>query len=854
MDETDEVLKSSLDLADPLSNRANFLGKLFIRNGTVGTVSANELKGKTVTFRNETAQRLEALTNRLLELATAAQHVKRKVDFTRATQRTRRQAPVLIQNLTVNGPLKVQIINGLAITDLVYKSNRRNPKLAEILANEILMDNLFVNGKIDGVELTRDNVILNQPNQVLRPLIIENLSVKSITNDAQVNALPFDQFFTLLRRKVDVKIPNMINQLDVDAMTIGQFLNQRNFTAMSINSLKTTGDQIVVSPLNIGRLTANKIVFQKVLRDQEISNIPLKELIDIKDTRKRIDIAQDVRFTDELTVNKTIVTERINNVNVKNQKLQVLRKSGLKQQAVTAEKFFDQVHLLSPIVLQGKIESKTLEKMNPIITVNDNLVLQGDYRITGPVTLYRFIKATDDITSGNLGLKNLAVNGLNLFTTVSTSNRLVFKNVVEVKNNLQPVSLNGKSVANFVKANIRDLQTIRGSTTFKNGLLVHGGTVQADVINDVDINQLNKTILKLSSSATQFVDGNVELTSLKVAQIVSPKVNVKGKSIDLLLNTNKKQDLSQLVLNDAKVRNLQATNVHQQEEGKIFGIDLNFLIDDVVTKDFDKLIAEKEFTELTLERLTFTEGNEWKSIIVNYENSIARDLNVTGNLEFDNEMKIGNLFVTGTINGVSYDDMTNNWLRVEGDQVFTAPQTFASIEIDKNLAIPSETINGVSFGKMINESIWIDAPVYIENVEILGDVLVKADVNTPTVNGVNLVGKLILNNTNEHQAIKKLSVVDHASVEFLNFTNVNGIDCVNFTSGLVGDNMTANLIIKGNAVFNFQPRIISLNGENLQKLYDSIWIADRNVVLTGDDIQFVAGVKIDGIIFADVSL
>jgi cytoskeletal protein CcmA (bactofilin family) len=821
-------------------------------------VNANEMKGKTVSFFNETAQRLNTLSSRLEELSTAAQHVKRKVDFTRATQRTRRQAPpMLIRSLTVDGPLKAQTINGRAISDLVYKSHRRNPKLTGIVANEVLIaKDLFVNGKVDGIELSLDNVILNQPNQVLRPLTINSLSVKSIADVAQVNGLPFDQFFTLLRRKVDKKIPNLIHRLDVDTMTVGKFLNERNFTAMSIHSLKTSGDQAIVAPITIGQLTANKIIFQKVLRDQKISNVPIGDLINVADTRKRFDILQDVRFEDELFVNNTRVNERINNVNVRNGKLQVLRKRGLNQQIVTGEKFFDQVDLLSPIVLQGKIESKTLEKMNPIITVNDNLVLQGDYKITGPVTVRR-IRATDDITTGNgkFGLKNLAVNGLNLFTSKTTSNKLVFKNVVEVKRNLQAVSLNEKPVANFVKSNVQDVQTIRGTTTFKGGLLVDSGTVQADVINDVDVNQLNKTTLKLFSSATQFIDGNVELASLTAAQIVSPKMNVKGKSVDLLLNTNKKQDVSQLVVDDAKVRNLVATNVHQQAGGKVFGSDLNFIIDDIVTKESspNNIIAEKQFTDLALEHLTFTEGNEWKSTILNYENSVAQDLNVTGNVNFEKEMKIGNLVVTGTINGVSYDDMTSNWLQAEGDQVFTAPQTIAAIEIDNNLGISSETINGVNIGKMINESIWIDAPVYVENVEIAGDALVKADVFTPMVNGINLSGKLILNNTNEHQTIKKLTVDGRGEFEFLNFTYLNGIDCERLTRALVGDNKTTNLMIKGNAVFNFQPRIISLNGENLQELYGRIWIADRDVELIGDDIQFLGGVTSNGVIYSDAS-
>ena len=833
------------------------MGKLFVKNATVGTVNAIAMKGKTVSFGNETAQRVNSLTERLVTLSTAAQHVKRKVDFTRATQRKKRQT-MLIRNLKVDGPLKIQSINGRLIRDLVYKSNRRNTRLTGIVANEILIrENLFVNGKVDGIEMALDNVIINQPSQTLRPFSIDNVSVKNIADVAQVNSLGIDQFFTLVRRKVDKKLPNMIHELKVDSLEIGQFLNDRNFTALSINSLKTSGDQIIVAPINIGKLTANKVTFQKVLRDQEISNIPLVNLIDVKERRRRIDIQQDVQFTDDVKANRTIVLERIKNVNVINQKLQVLRKKGTKQQIVTAEKFFDNVNLLSPIMLQGKIESKTLEKMNPIITINNNLVLQGDYKITGPVTVRRYINASDDITtaSGSLGLKNLALNGLNLFTTKETSNKFVIKNVVEVKRNLEAISLNGNLVTNFVRTNVQDLQTINGIKIFKKGLMVHGGTVQADIIDDVDINHLNKTILKLSSSSTQFINGNVEFASLRAAQLISPAVSVNGRNSDLLLNVNRPQELSQLVVENARIQSAKAMNLQQLEGGKIFDHDLNFIIDDIVTRDStaDKIIAEKEFNDLNIDRLTFVEGNEWKKIILNYEKAMSQDLNVTENVDFGKEMTIKNLIVNGSINGVSYFDMTNNWLQNEGEQFFTAPQTISSMEISNNLAVTSEMINGANIEKMRAESVWIDEPIYVENIEIHGDCIVRSEIYSPLVNKVNLQGKLILNNTNEHQNIKEIVVEDIAEFEFLNFAFINGINCDKFTRALGGDNSTANLSIRGNAIFNFQPRITSLNGENLKEFYENIWIADRDVELRGEDIQFLKDVRIEGPLYASVS-
>lgn len=858
VDEAEEILRSAVELVDETSTHANFLGKIFIKNSTIGTINAKQLKGRRVFFNNETAQRVNSLFNRLTKLTNAVQHISNKIKFTIATRRMRRDAPVLVRDLTVKGPINIQSINGRPVADLVYKSNRRNKNMKSIIANEVILKKtLFVSGKIDGVELSEDNVLLNQP-QILRPMKIENLQVKQIDGVAQLNSVPFADFFKMLRRKVDKKIPNKIHQLTVDNLTIGKFLNDRNFTAISINSLKTVGDQIVTAAQTIGKLTARNVRFMKALRDQRISNVPLNALINIHDTRQRMNINQDIRFTEDVNVNKLLVSERINNIIVRDGELQVMRKRG-RPQVVTGEKFFDTVHLLSPILLRGKIESKTLEKMNPLVTVNEDLVLQGDYVITGPVTIRRQINASEDIQSSNpeLGLRKLVETGLNLFTSKETDNLMVFENNVEILNNLQAVSLNQKPVANFVKKNFKDLQTIRGKTTFVNGLKVHGGTVQADIINDVDLNQLNKTTLKRTSPFTQFIDGNVELVNLQIEQLISPDVKINGKSIDLVLNTNRNQEISELIVDNAKVGKIHVKNLHQPEGGKIFGNDLNFLLDDIVTTASSadgSIIAEKSFTDLNLEHLTFTDENEWKSVIRNYEDSITNDLNIKGDLVFNSEVRVNNLIFTGAINDVSFDDMAHNWLQLEGDQVFTAPQTFTSMEVGNNLVMPSETISGVNLGSKIRESIWIDEPISIDDLVVEGEMTVSGKVYAPIVNGVNLESKIFLNDTNEPQTIKKLEVDGDVYTEYLSFKSLNGIDCENFFTGLAGENGTANLVVRGSAVFNYQPNIISLNDVNLQELHDDVWLSDRDVVLTGENIHFLGGVKSDGVFSADVSI
>lgn len=856
IEEAEKNLQASLELLNPSSERAIFTGKVSMANSSVKTINANEFKGKIVSFNIETAQRLNLLSDRLSQLANSVQHVNNKILFTKATQRSKRQAPVLVKTLIVDGPINLESINNNPIANLVYKTNHRNSNLKDIIAKNIFVEKqLSVSGKVDDVEIAEDNLFLRRPVQDLRPLTINKITAKTVSGVSDVNLKPFGEFFTQLRRKVDRKIPNRIHELRTDRIDIGRFLNNRNFTAMSMNSLKTVGEQVLTGSTNIRKLKANNVVFDMQPRFNAISNIPLTSLINIEDTRETIDIFQDLRFTQELSVNRLFVTERINNLKVENGQLQVLRKRGPTRQVVTGEKFFDKIHLQSPILLQGKIESKSLQKMNPISSINENLVLQGDYKITGPVTIRRIISATEDISSSDskLSLKNLIDNGLSLQNSTVTRNNLVFQNVIEVKRNFEAASLNGKSVASFVKSNFPDLQTIRGTKTFKNGLQVHGGIVQADVINDVDVNQLNVTVLKRSSRATQFIDGNVEIVKLETPRFVSPNLLINGKSSELLLNVNKKQELRGVSLSQGKVGILKASNVLQQPGGKIFGNDLNSIIDDTITKESlaeGDFIADKIFTDLNVEHLTFSEGNEWKSIIANYEQSIARDLNVTEDLTINHPVNVRNLHVTGTINGVAYYDMAYNWLQVEGNQTFVAPQDISSVEIENNLLLVKETINEAHIGKMVQESLWIDQPISVENIEFENGITVKGKVLATAVNGMSLDDKLILNNTNEVQTIPKLEVND-IRIEYLNFSSLNGIDLIALTNFFDGNSDTSSLVVGGRAHFN-QLNVDYLNNENLQELSETIWMTDRDVVLTGADIQFLGEVKSNGLLYSDV--
>ncbi|KAG5674647.1 hypothetical protein PVAND_004601 [Polypedilum vanderplanki] len=865
IDEANELLNAAINLTDSSNSFAKLNGNVLIKNSTIKTINANQFMKKDLSIFNSTSiDRIKNMAERYKRLEKNVHRLKSKIEFTKSSSRYRRQTEEtiddtdlgpIIDTLTVEKSINIQTINGKSINDLVYKSNRRNKKLKSIVANEILIKKeLFVDGKIDEIEMSENNVILNVPNQVLHPFTIENLNVENMLTQ-NVNILPFNDFFMLFKRKIDKKIPNMIHQLDVDVLNVGGLINDANFTDISINSLKNTGNQIVTGNINAEYLTAEGVMFKKNTLSETISNVPISHLINIRDKTKSIEITQDIQFVQPLDVNKLFIRDRLDNVNVLNGELQVMRTKGLQEQIVTGEKSFSSINLKQPIVLRGKIESKTLEKMNPIVTIDKDLVLEGDYSIQGPVTIRKSLNVSENILTNNpyLSLKKLVESGLNLFTTNSTNLRMNFKNVVEA-NNINAKSINDKKPNLFVKLNYPNEQVITGLKTFENGIKV-SGIVEAHTINDVNIERLNETMLKRDAAYTQFVEGNIEFADLSTQKLISPSVTIDNKNIEELLSMNSKnQIVKNMTVNSIRAQQLNAHAINQLNGKKIFGTDLNFIIDDTVKVNSfnNSFIAKKYFANLQVNQLEFSDDNEWKSIIKNFNDRIVLDFNVTGSHVFEKPMIIENLKIYGNINKISSEDILKNWLQIEGDQIFTAPQTFAFLAVD-DIKLQNGLINDIELDKLYRESIWINVDeIKLDSLEIDGTLGVHEQITSDLINGVQFDNNIFIrNNTKSYQKLSKIKISSNAHIRELFFDTFNDINVKEFLNMFNEDNGTSNIQINGIATFE-KANIEMLNGINLEDFYSKVWLNYQNVTLTGNRIHFEGKNIIEGTLYSDL--
>lgn len=156
--------------------------------------------------------------------------------------------------------------------------------------------------------------------------------------------------------------------------------------------------------------------------------------------------------------------------------------------------------------------------MNPLVTVNENLQLEGNFVITGPVSIKRLLKTTDNVFSidKNLNMQNLLDNGLKI-ETLETNTPLVFKQVIVVENDLQAPKINDEDTSMFIKTNWKEQQVVTARKFFENGLVVDGNC-EAWTINKVKLQMLNDTMLKNVSPITQVVSGTIQFNKISVHQ------------------------------------------------------------------------------------------------------------------------------------------------------------------------------------------------------------------------------------------------------------------------------------------------------------------------------------------------
>lgn len=370
--------------------------------------------------------------------------------------------------LIVNGPIDIQLLNGHPVGDLVTT------------AKDLTLDSLIA----DSLALLNDTRAVDD----IRTKIEWLSRTKRQTMDA-----------------INIDRPLKVKELFVS----GQ-LNGVQFSDLLQNALRTNAvEQEILAPINIDVGVAQSVrVRSSIVADQKLRN-----LVSIRENEKMID--QEVRFLEPVFVDDLRIMERLNQISMLDNRLDVLLKRSKTPQVITGTKQFESIKLLEPIFQQGKIQinSPIMEKIKPIVTIDNDLELIGDYSISGNLTIRNGLLARNLFgQSGRYSVEQLLLDGLRVNET-NINVPIEFGQAIQVNEIVGGTSINGINVDNLIKRNVNEMQTISGRKSFTDDLYIENGFCDAFNVNGIDLKTLNETVLKRNAE-NQTINGRIHFRKI----------------------------------------------------------------------------------------------------------------------------------------------------------------------------------------------------------------------------------------------------------------------------------------------------------------------------------------------------
>lgn len=392
----------------------------------------------------------------------------------------------------------------LSAADQAFSASTTVPM--HVIDELIIVENVNVLQSINGRRI--EDFIVIDKDLTLDTLCVDQLIVDDPKNMAEIQAkLAPLTFSSRKRRDVDsgVSSPLRVNHLFV----MGR-LNGIDFSDLQEYVLRTNAvEQQVNANVRIDVASANVVS----VRSNVVSNQNLADLVSIKANSTLIE--QDIRFIQPIVINELNIMNRLNHINVINNRFDALFRRAKGAQTISGNKLFESITLLEPILQQGKIDirSPILEQIKPMVNIDRDIELHGDYSISGNVTIQNLLAASNLFgRSGRYSAKELQEDALRIDeTTVDVP--MEFAQPIKVENVVAATRFNGIPISTFIKRSVNDIQTITGKKMFAGDLHVKSGLCDAYIINGVDLLELNRTVLK-NSAENQVVSGSIHFSRI----------------------------------------------------------------------------------------------------------------------------------------------------------------------------------------------------------------------------------------------------------------------------------------------------------------------------------------------------
>lgn len=242
--------------------------------------------------------------------------------------------------LTIEDMSNVEFINGHPFENLLFSD--RDLNVSDVIVNELIVKNYENYMEIIGKA---------SKNSHDEEMIAESTSA-------------IGNFF------VPQNFSGVVDKLIINSLVVDGLFNGLDLLTLNEFALKLKGDQILESEINFEVLKGVSLQTFSL-----ISNRKIDDIVRIESGPFAID--QSVQFSKPVVINELVVNKRLNNININNGKFDILLKRSDRVQVIQTMKVFDEVKLEGPILLQGKIRKSNLNQINPIVSITDNIILEG---------------------------------------------------------------------------------------------------------------------------------------------------------------------------------------------------------------------------------------------------------------------------------------------------------------------------------------------------------------------------------------------------------------------------------------------------------------------------------------------
>ncbi|XP_023224840.1 uncharacterized protein LOC111625835 [Centruroides sculpturatus] len=580
-----------------------------------------------------------------------------------------------VDKIIVESDLHADKINNLSPNQLVTKNGEHliaSPKTFTSIETK----DLIVGGKINGLTIDKDSVLLTEKHQVINQFVtFESITVEELLIHGLLNGINLNNLYSeivLEEENYDIYGVKEIEVVEVEDISIEEYFNNENFDELWSHILWKDTDQDIYAPYKFEIMQINETV--KAEKTVNGIMIPGPDVIFIDEdiVIESKQIFQSSCFIKELEVNSINGIQR----SADGKQLNILLKS--EEQRVKELRTFNKIKFESNRnVVIGTINGIDLvafyEELSKFREMQINVILKDGSKLA---------------YSTYFKLEKIATEALKLNTTRMPSIKFIFKQLTFV-NNFTCNTINGLDCYRDFVFN-EGHQLVHGKKTFE--FIEFGqNVIVGGLLNDVNVSDFHY-VLKTHGNQT-FSVSKITFNNLNVENQLIVHNAINGIPVEEIVLLSEDSEITgNKIFELIEAETLHIDNMNSSSKF-LNGLDIVNLLETSLTRSGHQFITG---TKTFLEKLVIIEGGNLETDLFNgldiseiWKDTLLIDeynQTVTGKKTFIQKTIFESVKLVGSIDRTTHFDI-GNWL-LQGDQTINGSLIFL-----KDLYIVKENID-----------------------------------------------------------------------------------------------------------------------------------------------------------------